>query len=425
MSENIDESSDLKEVPAEEIIAKIKMGEPVEYDHVFIRGRFETSNLNLPKENDKFIISSSVKITNSCVNCRIFLNNILFSGAVDFSGSQFSGDVVFILSQFKGDALFIDSRFCRGVHFTEAQFFGTAYFLNAQFIEGAYFSGSHFSGNALFLESQFSGTANFSESLFRGRAVFGGAQFRGDATFYKSLFKGTACFGGAQFGGKVDFLDARFGGDADFSESQFNGTAYFWAVQFDGDADFSASQFMGDALFESANFIKTGSFTLIRSRFQKIYINYSQIKNALLWNDEACLSLVENYKRLGWFEDADECYYDYRMNYRIEDPIRRILDLVARFLYGYGVKPARPLILSAFVMLLSGIIFKVYLSTSFAEAFFLSVTAFTSGVNPVINSTLASIPYNGYTLWVFTLERLLGPLFFALFLASIGKTIIR
>ncbi len=152
---------------------------------------------------------------------------------------------------------------------------------------------------------------------------------------------------------------------------------------------------------------------------------HRSLVNNLAYDETAYLLLVDNFKKLGFFEDADECYYFYRKNYLIKNPITRFFDLFARFSFGYGVRPARPLIWSAIIILLSGLFFQEYLSMSLAEAFFLSATAFTSGVNPALNSTLAIIPHDGYPLWIFTSERLLGPLFFALFLASIGKTIIR
>jgi hypothetical protein len=89
---------------------------------------------------------------------------------------------------------------------------------------------------------------------------------------------------------------------------------------------------------------------------------------------------------------------------------------------GYGVKPARPLIWSALIIMLSAAFFKVYLSMPSGEAFFFSATAFTSGINPLLNSAIAHFPHGGYPLYVVTVERLLGPVFFAPFLASIAKT---
>jgi hypothetical protein len=179
---------------------------------------------------------------------------------------------------------------------------------------------------------------------------------------------------------------------------------------------------------------------LVRTKYDRLYIRWKNFTNPkyqwkflknwcrvnnLVHEETAYLLLAENFKKLGFFEDADECYYTYRKNYQIEDPVRRLIDLAAWLFFGYGVKPARPLIWSALIIMLSGAFFRVYLSMPSGEAFFFSATAFTSGINPLLNSAIADFPHGGYPLYVVTVERLLGPVFFARFLASIAKTIIR
>jgi hypothetical protein len=37
----------LKEIPASEILDKIEKGEPIDYDHVIVRGYLDVSKLNL------------------------------------------------------------------------------------------------------------------------------------------------------------------------------------------------------------------------------------------------------------------------------------------------------------------------------------------------------------------------------------------
>ena len=63
--EKIPES--LREVPASEILAKIEKGEPVEYDNVIIKGDLDIRKLDLPKSDNKPIITSQIKITNSWI----------------------------------------------------------------------------------------------------------------------------------------------------------------------------------------------------------------------------------------------------------------------------------------------------------------------------------------------------------------------
>ena len=61
---------------------------------------------------------------------------------------------------------------------------------------------------------------------------------------------------------------------------------------------------------------------------------------------------------------------------------------------------------------------------SLGESFALSATALTSGAKDLI-STPANISIAGISAYMVTLERVLGWVLFALFLAALGKTVIR
>jgi hypothetical protein len=481
MADDINESSGLNVVPTSEILAKIEKGKPVEYDHVTIMDDIDVSKLNLRNDGKRFIITIPISIINSIIKGNVNFTKIAFYEGVNFSGTQFNGFADFKGSEFNGVTNFRDSKFnkptdFRGSEFNEVtdfkktEFYGDTNFIETVFNEDTdfenskfnkptdfrgskfsrsiaferskfqevYFSGSQFDGNAYFNRSQFEEYTTFWKSRFNANAYFMESKFNGDTNFRETEFNGDTKFTYSKFNKPTDFSSSKFKGKTDFNESQFNGEADFSLAKFSMNANFIGATFIGDALFEGANFEE--GLSLVRTKYDRLYIrwisftkpryqwkflkNWRRVNN-LAYEETAYLLLVENFRKIGFFEDADECYYTYRKNYRIGDPIRRLFDLAARFLFGYGVKPALPLVWSAIIILLSGIFFKVYLSTSFGEAFFLSTTAFTSGVNPVLNSTLASIPHDGSALWIFTLERLLGPLFFALFLVSIGKTIIR
>ena len=373
MEEHTNEISGLNEVLARDILAKIERGEQVEYDRIIIKEDLDLSRLNLriehiertDNEKDFLGLSEEVKIVLSSIS----LKNSMVNGIL----------------------------ICRNIYFKS-----NCNFLNTTFGSDAYFNGAFFN-----------------------QVAFTGAKFKGGAQFNGALFKGPlTSFYGVQFYGNSSFYNAKFcGGIIEFSDSKFNCKAYFQMAQLDSYANFNGAEFKDEAYFDGIQFSYRTDFK--NTRFDKMYIRWENIKNKFAYDETLYLLLIDNFKKLGFFEDADECYYFYRIKYHNRSPIRRIFDLVARFSFGYGVKPARPLIWSALIILLSGIIFKIYLSTSFADAFFLSATAFTSSVNPVLISTLAGIPKNGYPLWIFTMERLLGTLFFTLFLASIGRTIIR
>jgi hypothetical protein len=92
MTEGTDQP--LKEVPASEILDKVKNGLPVEYDHVIVRGNLDLSSLKgLPirhvdrteiKENyngvsdDVKIVVSPIRIYNSIIDGTAYFDNIIF-----------------------------------------------------------------------------------------------------------------------------------------------------------------------------------------------------------------------------------------------------------------------------------------------------------------------------------------------------------
>ena len=195
--------------------------------------------------------------------------------------------------------------------------------------------------------AQFHEGTNFERTKFIGPADFAKTQFSG-ANF-------TGIFTKAEFGDDANFAEAHFSGNACFKEAKFDREANFRISQFDGNADFTEAQFRDDALFEDAIFDK--NLILERSRFNKFYIKFSSINNRLKHNDEVYLALVENYKQLGWLESADECYYDYRVNHVNLGFFRRFFDLIARYSYGYGLKPELPLLWSSLIILISAVIF--------------------------------------------------------------------
>jgi hypothetical protein len=381
-------------ISAREILDKIQRGEPVEYDGVVIDGGLNLEELDLPIQHierteaqKKLDCLEEVKLVVS----RITISDSVIDGSLNFSSIIFKEPLFFFRVQFNGDA---------------------------------YFIGSQFSGEVRFVDCKFNGDAKFAGTQFSGRSFFNLSQFS-FVTFFISQFNGDATFVGSRFNGNASFDYSQFSGDANFVRPQFDGDAYFIGSQFSGEARFDGSEFKRDVLFNNVALKKVGGFHLPQCRFNRIYVEFSDIKKGLSFDSEAYLSLIANYKLLGWFEDADECYYFYRSNSDINDPIRRLFDLAARYSYGYGVKPVRPLAWSVFIIMLSGLIF-YYVSNgiaSFGSALFFSANIFTSGASSLIDSTTISM--TGSLAYLVTLERLLGWVFFVLFIASIGKTIIR
>jgi hypothetical protein len=304
MTVDTQKSDSLKEVSASEILDKIKKGEPIVYNHCLIKNDIDISNLNLKKENKKFLITSKIKITNSQIEGNtkfyetIFKEEInfkktsfigyadfeeaLFSGDANFKEVTFSGGADFWWALFNGDANFEEASFNGFAKFRRASFNGFANFWKALFSEGADFWWASFISDADFREASFSGHANFRSASFNRNAHFREISFSKDAdfrsvsfngfthfreasfgrftSFEKTSFSKFASFGNASFSRNADFKDASFAEDADFRVALFSRDAYFEEPSFDGDVDFKEASFDGDADFKGASFGRDADF---------------------------------------------------------------------------------------------------------------------------------------------------------------------
>jgi len=376
-------------VPAQEILDKIEMGLPVEYDHVIVKGDLDLSKLDRPKRpvsrssseiqwlslsENATIVSSPIRIIDSTIKGNVYFSNAIFDNSVNFMSSNFKGTADFRGSAFNGYASFEGSAFNGDADFRRSAFNVYASFSGSAFNGTADFEGSAFNGYAGFGESGFKGTADFRGSAFNGYTVFMGSAFNGTANFRRSVFNGTANFDGSAFNGYADFDGSAFNGTANFWGSAFN-SSDFSSVQFDklvsfddarlnGSTSFNSSRFKEDALFEGADF--NGTLYLMRTKYDRLFISWKNIKE-LGYDDAAYLSLLENFKKLGYLEDYDGCYYEYRRLHReqdwsgkyhamnpAEEWFRKRIDVGLEAFYGYGKKPIWPLLWSAGTILFFG-----------------------------------------------------------------------
>ncbi|MGV8126934.1 MAG: pentapeptide repeat-containing protein [Methanothrix sp.] len=504
----------MREVPAQEILDKIERGEPVEYDHVIVEGDLDLYRLELPKRwanrtdfeveyiglsEDVMLVSSSIRLNDSAINGKISFSNARFINPVDFSHSHLNGSAFFGDSAFNGTADFGGSVFNGTANFRGSAFNDYADFGGSVFNGTANFRGSDFNGTASFWRSAFNDDASFWYSDFNGTAIFWRSAFNDYADFRGSAFNGTADFRGSDFNDYADFRGSAFNGYADFEGSDFNGYASFWYSAFNGtahftdsafnisvflsvefnkqvyfiDANFSnstsfnSSRFKEDALFEGALF--DGPLYLTRTKYDRLYIRWNSIKE-LGYDDAAYLALLENFKKLGYMEDYDACYYEYRRLHRdqpwsgryhalhpAEEWLRKKIDLGLQAFYGYGKKPIWPLIWSAGTILLFGLIWrragvdgaksqggifekfspggekkgKISLeeqSRALGSAMLFSATLFLSGTRlfvdppamPKMEGWLAA-----HARSFFIAERVLGAFFSILFFLAVSGTVVR
>jgi hypothetical protein len=435
-------------------------------------------------------------------NQTVHFGNAQFNQIAHFGNAQFNQIAYFQSAQFNQAAYFWNARFNQ-TDFNSVQFNQTAYFWNAwfnqtdfnnvQFNQTVYFENARFNQTANFEKAQFNQTTYFRHAKFNQAANFQSAQFNQTANFENVQFNQTAEFWNAQFNQTTYFWDARFN-QTDFNSVQFNQTAYFWNAQFNQtanfekvqfnqttyfrhakfnqDANFQAAQFNQEAYFEDAKLLNlffnysqfskeaffggariNGTLSLYRTKYEKLNIRWSSIHD-LTYDDTAYYLLIENFKKLGFTDDASECYYSYRYKHMWE-LLRQgkfdswFFDLLAWATNGYGLRPVRPLGWSVLFILLGGAFFFVTKNISRSkvpepsgnrlrairskdspqkasevsiwEALLLSATYFTSGASSIISSVPEEFRPLGRSRYVVVILRLLGWIFFVLFLTSLGK----
>ena len=466
---------------------------------------YQVNHTNL--SGQKKAIASRIRIANSTIKGWVNFNNTIFSTPVDFKNTRFEGHAGFLGAVFKKGTDLSGSQFSKYADFLGSEIPNHAYFNNSRFhdyadFEGAYFDYANFNASftdiADFKYAHFNGDAYFGGTGFNDIADFGTAGFNGYADFGFAGFNDTADFRGAGFSGTVGFLGTRFNDTAYFSGVEFNGTTKFDGVKFNGDADFEGaefnrgasfssaefnstdftkSQFDKEAHFEDADFIGKTSFenahfkedalfenasfedelNLIRTRYSKLFIRWHSIeKGGLAYDDAAYMSLMKNFKELGYYEDYDGCYYAYRKAHRSEDwpsvpdweeAIRKFIDYPLEWFYGYGTKPFHAFFWSLGIVLafffywrwlgLGGPQDKTkeslkdgeeWLDGDLTDILGYSVTVFLSGTRFFIDPPALPKIDGRSRSWMkkaFILERALGMLFSVLFFIAISGTIVR
>jgi hypothetical protein len=362
-------------VPASDVLAKIKAGQPADFDDYTIVGDLDLSTLKT-----KGLVHFNHTLFRNSVECR----STTFSDVAYFHNSNFNKTANFMNSKFNGTAHFEDSNFNGTADFRNSTFNGPAYFQSSRFVERASFFQSFFRDPANFLYSTFNGSVDIRRSTFNRLACFEGSRFNGSIDFWGSTFNDFATFANstfinkANFGGSIfsdvyfsgssfnnttsflsstfnhpaNFEDSKFNGYADFRNSIFNGKVDFWSSRFNGYADFfnstfndeafffdskisaidfSDSQFNKIAAFDGAQFNGTANFYnsqfkddalfedtkfrdvlyLERTKYNKLYIRWDNIKS-LSYDESAYQQLIENFRKLGYSSDVDNSYYQFR-----------------------------------------------------------------------------------------------------------------
>lgn len=454
-------------VLASDILAKVQAGVPVDYSGVKVSG-----DLNLSQVAQ---VCQGFKVTSSD-----FLGNVSFDGAtfrdvVDLKGSTFEGFASFDRTQFSEEASFSKSRFLkdasfrltgfsRGTSFSNCRFLGSAVFDNTKFDGNVDFKGASFAGATSFVLAQFMRPTSFQSATFANLSSFDSAQF-GDATDFRNLsfkddanfpgtrFLSTVFFGASHFGGRALFAAANFEGFSEFTGAEFNDIAIFALARFVDNAHFVRAVFHKDLSFESARiysiqldgatFGGNSTINLNNADFTKFPVHWYVLKDRLDYDGATYLGLVKNYKSLEWFDDADDCYYQYRMISLVTEPWGwgKVADFISWISCGFGVRVSYVSLWCLITIFIFGAIFWAgngmrrfehegleipggpekmeNYRVSLVDAMYFSVAMFTTSQAPVNN-----YPVRFYR-HLAMMEGILGWFFMGLFVVVLSGILIR
>ncbi|HEX7445658.1 MAG TPA: pentapeptide repeat-containing protein [Methanothrix sp.] len=473
-----------QDVPADEILSRMSDGQSIYYDGINITGDLNLSSLLGSRTHSRLQLInctvSSVTFKGLTMDSDLVLwgtsfgnasfDKASFLGMADlantsfqhssFLGTAFSGPAVFDGARFQGDVSFEDAKFHQDASFNDVVFEGVADFNYSSFDSYTYFSGAHFLQEALFSDVDFSGALDFSASSFAGKANFFQSRFN-TAGFSNAIFSGPVQFGLAKFSGLSSFGDAVFAGEAGFNLARFSDAAYFSGAVFQKDAFFGLTKFQDIASFQDAKFegdlnFKGGSISTLlfekatlatHSRinlndtdFARFRAHWKDIGDHVVWDPGAYLALVSNYHSLGWSDDEDDCYYQYRNLDQSHQGwgVSRAVDVMAWLSCGYGVRPGYAVAWALLTILAFAQVFwkgdgirrsakplyepaeqdGVPEHVTFRNALFFSTMIFLS------QGPIDFLPVGRHRYYVI-LEGIFGWLLLALFLVTLGRVMIR
>ena len=456
-----------KALDAGDVIAKIRSGEQLNYDNITVIGPLDLRDLKGP-------LRQPVRVINSRFLGPANFEGVTFGESLDLRGTTFQENVSFAKVRFLGDAKFAGARFLGQADFRDAVFDGLASFTSARFFNDTSFGNVQFDGDAIFLASNFARDVDFNfaqfirlgyfqdahfenvsflETLFGGHATFLNAQFRGNATFAATRFDSDVVFRGARFLSGSTFGLSSFGGLADFANVEFKKTAFFGGVKLADLAYFVNARFDKGLILEDARlysmqldnvtFGEGARINLNGADFTKFVVRWNAIKDRMVYNGAAYLALVKNYKSLEWFDDADDCYYQYRRIGQDMEPWgwAKISDIVSWVSCGYGVRVSYTAFCCLFTILLFGLIFwagkgmnkfeiegmelpgkpslRPSKRVSLTDALYFSIAMFTTSQAPVNTYPV------GFYRHLAMMEGILGWFFLGLFVVVLSGVLIR
>lgn len=394
-----EEKKSNNEISAEEILEKIRHSEKVECNCRIIKGTLSIAQTNLPRDfKGRTIVDSEIIIHECEIQGDIDFGKAIFNSPVDISSTDIIGNASFNMSIFSKEISIVGSKFEESVSFAGSEFTDDAIFRATRFTKSAWFNKSIFGGSAQFDGAKFCSDINYEDAKFESYAYFK-TEFKSEANFRRSIFQKKANFLRAIFREDVLFIEAIFERDLNLDYSEIHLDIYFTNATFKGYISFIGAQFG-----------------------KSIFVSWYSIKDHLVYDGPTYLFITKNYNNLGLFSDADRCYFNYRiirfgkLTYQ-----QKLIDLIPRLAFGYGVKPHYPIFLGALIIMLFAIIYSlsgsIFCAQSFQNSTLLSAAIFATQTRM---ECLEGIFYIAGIL-----EAILGVTIVACFTVALAKKMLR
>lgn len=410
---------------------------------------FANSSFHAPVAFTKIRFLGATQFGNSSFTSASF-NQVLFSSSgVDFSNSVFYEAMSIENAIFEGDASFRDVQFPGEFQFRDVQFYEMPFFertnfsINDPYRMMMYFDKIDFRNGCCFRDAIFDSVgftdvkssgliSSFDKTHFNGDLQFSGLLIDSIASFKDAWFNGMVTLDNTEFNKRVEFNRADFLGDVSFEGAQFDDNLNLRKSNFSRNISFDDAIINGDIFCEDINFTKglsnngqPGHMSMNGTGYSRIFINWKDIDEGfLLFDANAYLLLIDNFKKLGRVNEANDCYYEYkRSNSRNLEGLYSLADAYYWVFCGYGVRPEWALYWAIFLIVSLGFYFRKNDGMNLISALVFSITIFISGTGKLFVDKPDYSPEKNIkiSMFLFTFGRIMGGVLIVLFLISLGR----
>lgn len=352
-----------------------------------------------------------------------------FQGLVDLRGATFHEDVSFEDSVFLGRFQLDDAYFKGILNLMGANFTGPSSFGNINCEENAYFYRAIFAGPSYFYNSKFSKLADFSQCAFKDYGEFPQSTFLGRALFRGSTFEKETSFRGSEFAMDAEFKGANFSSDAIFASVKCEGTLNFnkygfiklKRTEFHGNLSLEKSRIRHIDL-KDATLSNRSLLNINNCDFNKLDARWDNIKDHIIFDETTYIKLINYFKSVGLFSDADACYREYNHKSRKPDISSKIINSILWITCDYGTDARRAPVLLVILSIIFAILYiypspHIKIKDRSGQAISRRDSLYFSAMVIVNSSTKCEAI--GLWRWAVLIERLIGWTLLAIFIITI------